>query len=79
MISQDKLNIIFNKIINLDNNIIQENPEKIRNINECIEDLYNLINNLENEENIREFITRKKIFNTFFPYMYFYKMYLDNK
>lgn len=68
MLLQDKLNIIINKINNI------ENVEKNREISDCVNDLYNIVNNLENND----YIIRKKIFNKFFPYMYLYKLHLDN-
>ena len=68
MLLQDKLNVILNKINNI------ENVEKNREISDCVNDLYNIVNNLENDD----YIIRKKIFNKFFPYMYLYKLHLDN-
>lgn len=70
MLLQDKLNVILKKI----NNIENIDSDKFRDINECVDDLYNIVNNLENDD----YIIRKKIFNKFFPYMYLYKLHLDN-
>lgn len=73
MLLQDKLILILTKI----ENINDLSPEKIKNINECVDDLYHIVTD-DNEEKINEYINRKKIFNKFFPYMFLYKLYLDN-